>query len=39
MVAPGYVHTALNEDFFADPAVRAKVARRIPVGGWGRRYL
>jgi NAD(P)-dependent dehydrogenase (short-subunit alcohol dehydrogenase family) len=34
-VAPGYVRTALNEDFFADPAMRAKVARRIPVGRVG----
>jgi NAD(P)-dependent dehydrogenase (short-subunit alcohol dehydrogenase family) len=30
-VAPGYVRTALNEDFFADPEMLAKVARRIPV--------
>ncbi len=34
-VAPGYVRTALNEDFFADPAMRDKVARRIPVGRVG----
>jgi NAD(P)-dependent dehydrogenase (short-subunit alcohol dehydrogenase family) len=30
-VAPGYVRTALNEDFLGDPAMLAKVARRIPV--------
>jgi NAD(P)-dependent dehydrogenase (short-subunit alcohol dehydrogenase family) len=30
-VAPGYVRTALNEDFFADADRLAKVARRIPV--------
>jgi NAD(P)-dependent dehydrogenase (short-subunit alcohol dehydrogenase family) len=30
-VAPGYVRTALNEDFFGDPDMLAKVARRIPV--------
>jgi NAD(P)-dependent dehydrogenase (short-subunit alcohol dehydrogenase family) len=34
-VAPGYVLTALNEDFFADQAMRDKVARRIPVGRVG----
>jgi NAD(P)-dependent dehydrogenase (short-subunit alcohol dehydrogenase family) len=34
-VAPGYVRTALNEDFLADPAILAKIARRIPVGRVG----
>jgi NAD(P)-dependent dehydrogenase (short-subunit alcohol dehydrogenase family) len=34
-VAPGYVRTALNEDFLADPAMVAKVTRRIPVRRMG----
>ncbi len=29
-VAPGYVHTGLNDEFMSDPANRAKIERRIP---------
>lgn len=35
-VAPGYVPTALNAWFFADPERRARMERRIPVGRLGR---
>lgn len=34
-VAPGYVLTPLNEDFFADPEQRRRVERRIPAGRLG----
>jgi NAD(P)-dependent dehydrogenase (short-subunit alcohol dehydrogenase family) len=29
-VAPGYVHTGLNDEFMSDPASRARIERRIP---------
>jgi NAD(P)-dependent dehydrogenase (short-subunit alcohol dehydrogenase family) len=35
-VAPGYVATDLNAEFFADAAAQEKLARRIPVGRVGR---
>ena len=33
--APGYVETGLNEEYLADPANRARIERRIPVGRVG----
>jgi NAD(P)-dependent dehydrogenase (short-subunit alcohol dehydrogenase family) len=34
-VAPGYVLTELNRDYFSDPGRRQRVERRIPVGRLG----
>jgi gluconate 5-dehydrogenase len=35
-IAPGYIHTPLNEALWSDPAFNDWLTRRTPAGRWGR---